>query len=95
MAKSIMNEETELLFEAILKLEDKKECLALFQDLCTVNEIQAMSQRIHVAKLLREDAKYQDIVEKTGASTATISRISRALNYGADGYELVLKRMSE
>lgn len=85
----------EFLFDAILKLETAEECYKFFEDLCTVPELKAMSQRIHVAKMLSEDRIYSDIVSETGASTATISRVNRSLNYGSDGYEIVFKRMAE
>lgn len=83
------------LFEAILCLETKEECYAFFEDLCTVLELKSISQRMQVAKMLSERHVYSDIVNKTGASTATISRVNRTLNYGCDGYELVFKRMKE
>ncbi len=82
------------LFEAILTLENKDECYSLFEDLCTVAEIKSMAQRFEVAKMLDEGNRtYGEIVSRTGASTATISRVKRALNYGADGYKLVLERL--
>lgn len=83
----------EYLFEAILSLENVEDCYHFFEDLCTVPELKAMSQRLHVAKMLSENRVYSDIVAETGASTATISRVNRSLNYGSDGYELVFKRM--
>ena len=82
------------LFDAFLSLKTKEECYAFFEDLCTVNELKAMSQRWVVAKMLSEGLVYGDIVEATGASTATISRVNRSLNYGNDGYELVLERLN-
>ena len=81
------------LFEAILKLQTIDECYDFFEDLCTVSEFKAMSQRFEVAFLLAQGESYQDIVEKTGASTATISRVKRSLNYGSDGYACVFERM--
>lgn len=81
------------LFEAILKLKNPKECYQLFEDLCTVGEIHSLAQRFAVAKMLDEGLKYEEIVAKTGASTATISRVKRFLDYGADGYRLVLGRL--
>ncbi len=83
------------LFEAILCLKTNEECYAFFEDLCTVLELKSLSQRMQVAKMLNEKHVYSDIVNKTGASTATISRVNRTLNYGSDGYELVFKRMKE
>ena len=83
----------EQLFDAILSLENKEECAAFFEDLCTINELLSLSQRFEVAKMLREKKTYLDIAEKTGASTATISRVNRSLNYGSDGYEKVFERL--
>lgn len=85
----------DLLFEAILSLKTKDECAAFFQDLCTVTELKAMSQRIEVATLLDQGLIYSDILERTGTSSATISRINRALQYGSDGYRVVLDRMKK
>ena len=81
------------LFEAILLLKTKEECYEFFEDLCTVNELRDMSQRLEVAKMLNKKEKYEKIEEMTGASTATISRVKRWLAYGADGYIKVLERM--
>lgn len=83
------------LFAAILSLESTEECYRLFDDLCTISEIQAMSQRFEVAMMLRVGMTYQVIAQKTGASTATISRVNRCLSFGADGYRTVLDRMEE
>ncbi|MCI8776428.1 MAG: TrpR-like protein, YerC/YecD [Oscillospiraceae bacterium] len=83
------------LFDAILCLETREECYAFFDDLCTVLELKSLSQRLQVAKMLSEHYVYNDIVAATGASTATISRVNRSLNYGADGYEIVFNRMKE
>lgn len=95
MNKPLINEENrELLYEALLKLKSKEECRAFLEDLCTINELEAISQRLVVAKLLSEDKVYVDIVEKTGASTATISRVNRTLRYGTGGYETVVNRLS-
>ena len=85
----------EQLFDAILSLENKEECAAFFEDLCTINELLSLSQRFEVAKMLTDKRTYLDISEKTGASTATISRVNRSLNYGNDGYEMVFARMKE
>ena len=89
----IQSENTDALFDAILTLKDKEECSRFFEDICTVKEIQSIAQRFQVVKLLVGRKTYNEIEKETGASTATISRINRALNYGADGYKLVLKRM--
>lgn len=83
------------LFEAILLLRDEEECYRFFEDICTVAEIKAMAQRLEVAKMLDQEQIYTDIAEKTGASTATISRVKRSLCFGADGYRLVLERLKE
>ncbi|MHB8157339.1 MAG: YerC/YecD family TrpR-related protein [Desulfocucumaceae bacterium] len=83
------------LFEAILRLESTEECYRFFEDLCTVAEIKSMAQRFEVAKMLEENRTYGDILNRTGASTATISRVKRSLNYGADGYKLILERIKE
>lgn len=95
MSKKIRTESVDHLFEAILNLEDKEECYRFFEDVCTVNELLSLSQRFEVAKMLREHRTYLEIAEKTGASTATISRVNRSLNYGNDGYEMVFNRMEE
>lgn len=85
----------EFLFRAILELEDIDECYDFFEDLCTVQELKSLSQRIVVAKMLSEKSVYTDIVSETGASTATISRVNRSLQYGCDGYDRVFKRLEE
>ncbi|MBP3457937.1 MAG: TrpR YerC/YecD [Lachnospiraceae bacterium] len=95
MIKKIKNEAVDSLFDAILTLETKEECYSFFEDLCTVNELLSLSQRFEVASMLRDKKTYLEIAEKTGASTATISRVNRSLNYGSDGYELVFNRMKE
>ena len=95
MISKLRNEENNDLFEAILKLETIEDCYMFFEDLCTVNEMVAMKQRFEVAKMLREERTYQDIADETGASSATISRVNRALNYGNDGYDMVLKRIGK
>lgn len=86
---------SDLLYETILTLKDVDECKAFFQDLCTVAELRAMEQRLEVAVLLDGGMIYNDILERTGASSATISRVNRALQYGADGYRAVLARMKK
>ena len=83
------------LFQAILSLENEEECYRFFEDLCTVPEIKAISQRLTVADMLRKKMVYNEIVARTGASTATISRVKRALDYGSDGYALVFDRMEQ
>lgn len=92
MSKNVRTEAVNHLFEAILTLQDKEECYRFFEDVCTVNELLAFAQRYEVAKMLREQHTYLDIAEKTGASTATISRVNRSLNYGNDGYDMVFAR---
>ena len=93
MSKKIRTEEVDHLFDAILSLKDKEECYTFFEDVCTVNEVLSLSQRFEVAHMLREQKTYLDIAEKTGASTATISRVNRSLNYGNDGYDMVFERL--
>lgn len=95
MGKSIRTEEVDHLLDAILTLKTKEECFDFFEDLCTVNELLSIAQRFEVAKLLKNDAKYAEIVKLTGASTATISRVNRSLNYGNDGYDIVLERLKK
>ena len=89
----LQNEQTDDLARAFLSLENVEECYRLFEDLFTIREIQDLSQRLQVARLLQQQATYTEIVEKTGVSTATIGRVNRALNYGAGGYQHVLERM--
>lgn len=81
------------LFEAVLELKDIDECYRFFEDLCTVAELKSMGQRLEVAKMLQANQTYGDIAAGTGASTATISRVKKSLNYGADGYKLILDRL--
>ncbi len=85
----------EYLFKAVLSLKTMEECYAFFEDLCTVPELKALSQRLQVAKMLNEHRVYSDIVQETGASTATISRVNRSLNYGSDGYHIIFERLKE
>ena len=94
MGKNLRTEEMDHLFEAILSLENKDECYSFFEDICTVNELVAMAQRFEVARMLLKNKTYLDIAAKTGASTATISRVNRTLNYGTDGYDMVLDRIA-
>ncbi|WP_188207330.1 YerC/YecD family TrpR-related protein [Alkalibacillus aidingensis] len=91
----LRGKELDQLFEAILSLKDVEECYRFFDDVATVNETQALAQRLDVARMLREGHTYQRIEEETSASTATISRVKRALNYGSDAYDLVLDRIKE
>ena len=93
MNKKIQTASVDHLFEAILCLKTKEECYDFFEDLCTVNELLSLSQRYEVASMLKDHKTYLEIAEKTGASTATISRVNRSLNYGNDGYELVFERL--
>ena len=95
MNKKIKTPEVEQLFKAIMCLENIDECFDFFEDLCTINELLSLSQRYEVAKMLREQKTYLEIAEKTGASTATISRVNRSLNYGNDGYDMVFERIYE
>ncbi|MHC2994978.1 MAG: hypothetical protein IBV53_05700 [Candidatus Atribacteria bacterium] len=84
---------TDQLFKAILLLKNKRECYSFFEDLATINEIKEFSQRFEVARMLNDGSTYEEIAHKTGASSATISRVKRYLNYGADGYKLILGRL--
>ena len=93
MNSKIRTEAVDYLFEAILQLKNKEECYVFFEDVCTINELLSLSQRFEVASMLREKKTYLDIAEKTGASTATISRVNRSLNYGNDGYDMVFERI--
>lgn len=95
MSKKLRDDNMNRLMDGILTLKNREEAYRFFEDLCTVNELVSLSQRFEVAGMLREDNTYLDIAEKTGASTATISRVNRSLNYGDDGYDLVLKRLAE
>ncbi len=95
MSKTVRTEAVDHLFEAILTLQNKEECYTFFQDVCTINELLSLSQRYEVAKMLREKKTYLEIAEKTGASTATISRVNRSLNYGCDGYDMVFARLEK
>ena len=80
------------LFKAILKLKDVGECQKFFEDVCTINELEAISQRLEVAELLVAGKSYQEVSQITGASTATISRVNKCLNYGAGGFKLVIEK---
>ena len=93
MVDKLKGNDADELFKAILQLKTVDECYALFEDLCTIKELQSMTQRFVVAKMLREKRVYSDIVEQTGASTATISRVNRSLMYGSEGYDIVFSRL--
>ena len=93
MNKKIRTEAVDNLLDAILSLQNREECYLFFEDLCTVNELLSLSQRYEVAAMLKDHKTYLEIAEKTGASTATISRVNRSLNYGNDGYEMVFSRI--
>ena len=94
-AKGVKREPHMEMYEAILTLETPDECIRFFDDLCSVTEIRAIEQRFQVARMLREGHIYSAILEKTRASSATISRVNRSLNYGKDGYEIAFKRLDE
>ena len=93
MNNKLKNDAEDYLFDAVLQLQSKEECYNFFEDLCTVNELLSLSQRFDVAAMLRNKKTYLEIAEKTGASTATISRVNRSLHYGNDGYELIFQRL--
>ncbi len=94
MNKKLKTDAVNQLFDAILCLKTNEECYAFFEDLCTVNELLSLSQRFEVASMLRSHKTYLEIAEKTGASTATISRVNRSLNYGNDGYDMIFDRLT-
>ena len=95
MSKASDKVNSQELYRAILSLESEDECRRFFKDLCTIAELRAMEQRYEVASLLNQGLIYNDILEKTGASSATISRVNRSLNYGAGGYEDVFRNLAE
>ena len=96
MALSRLNDPAmDRLFDAILLLKNREECYQFFEDICTVNEVQAMAQRLQVAEMLKAGKTYTDIARITGASTATISRVKRYLNFGANGYKTILERLEK
>ena len=95
MNSKIKSKDVDFLFDAILQLKTREECYMLFEDLCTVQEMKALSQRLVVAKMLSEGRVYSEIVRQTGASTATISRVKRSLDYGCDSYTMVFGRMED
>lgn len=93
MNNKIKDKNVDFFFQAVLQLESLEECYDFFEDVCTITELKAISQRIVVAKMLSDKRVYSDIVKETGASTATISRVNRSLQYGCDGYEIVFARL--
>ncbi len=95
MSRKLQDDNLDFLFKAILSLENTDECYDFFEDLCTIQELKAISQRLVVAKMLSEKCVYTDIVNATGASTATISRVNRSLQYGCDGYDRIFERIRE
>ena len=95
MNNKIKTEAVDRLFDGILCLQNRDECYSFFEDLCTVNEILSLSQRYEVAYMLKAGQTYMEIAEKTGASTATISRVNRSLNYGNDGYDMIFSRIEQ
>jgi TrpR-related protein YerC/YecD len=94
-SKIAKKEKKDSLYKAILTLETEEECYNFFQDLCTISELRSMEQRFEVARLLNDGLIYNDILEKTGASSATISRVNRSLIYGAGGYESVMEKIKK
>ncbi|MBQ8063020.1 MAG: TrpR-like protein, YerC/YecD [Clostridia bacterium] len=95
MTDKLKDANMDFLFDSILKLETREECYKFFEDLCTVNELKSISQRVVVAKMLTEKRVYSDIVAATGASTATISRVNRSLSYGEGGYDIAFDRLKK
>ena len=95
MNSKLENNNIDFLFKAILALETREECYNFFEDLCTVQELKTIAQRLVVAKMLSDKSVYTDIVNETGASTATISRVNRSLQYGCDGYDKIFERIED
>lgn len=95
MAANIHDHLTDQLIKAIVSLKTEEDCYKFFEDICTISELKALAQRLEVARMLNEGCIYEAIVEKTGASTATISRVKRCLVYGSDGYNLVMESIRE
>ena len=93
--ETLRNKSADLLFNSILTLKNLDECYEFFEDICTIKEIQSIAQRVMVAQMLLEGKVYKDIVSETGASTATISRVNRSLNYGNDGYKKAFERLGK
>ncbi|ERK32290.1 MULTISPECIES: YerC/YecD family TrpR-related protein [Clostridium] len=90
---NLKSKEMDYLMEAILSLKDKEDCYRFFEDICTINEIKAIDQRIQVARMLKDGKTYTEVAKLTGASTATISRVNKCINYGSDGYNRVISRI--
>ncbi|MGL4362691.1 MAG: YerC/YecD family TrpR-related protein [Cellulosilyticaceae bacterium] len=95
MNQKLRDDMTDGLFDAITMINTREECYSFFEDICTINEIKSLAQRLEVAKLLDQKVTYNDIQQKTGASTATISRVNRCLSYGSDGYKMILERIKK
>lgn len=95
MSKNLHTKAMDMLLDGVLSLKDREEAYLFFEDLCTVGELEALQQRFEVARMLRQEKTYQEIAEVTGASTATISRVNRALNYGNDGYDMIFERLED
>jgi TrpR-related protein YerC/YecD len=95
MSKNLHTKAMYMLLDGVLSLKDRDEAYLFFEDLCTVGELEALQQRFEVARMLRQEKTYQEIAEVTGASTATISRVNRALNYGNDGYDMIFNRLED
>ncbi|MCR5547079.1 MAG: TrpR YerC/YecD [Lachnospiraceae bacterium] len=95
MSKNLHTKAMDMLLDGVLSLKDRDEAYLFFEDLCTVGELEALQQRFEVARMLRQEKTYQEIAEVTGASTATISRVNRALNYGNDGYDMIFERLED
>lgn len=95
MEKGLHSATVDQFFDAVLSLENKEECYQFFEDVCTVKELIAIAQRVEVARMLREERTYIDIAKETGASTATISRVNRSLNYGTEGFDMALNRIKD
>ena len=95
MSRDIRSKAVDRFFDAVLTLQNREECYRFFEDVCTANELISISQRLEFAGMLRERKTYLEIADTTGASTATISRVNRALNYGEDGYRMVFERMKD
>lgn len=90
---NLKSKEMDYLMEAILSLKDKEDCYRFFEDICTINEIKAIDQRLQVARMLKDGKTYTEVAKFTGASTATISRVNKCINYGSDGYNRVISRI--
>lgn len=95
MSRKFQNDNIDFLIKAVLSLETEDECYDFFEDLFTIQELRTISQRLVVAKMLSENSVYTDIVNATGASTATISRVNRSLQYGSNGYDIIFERIRE